>query len=316
MAKMSIAQLAAFGAEAGSISEITHREATGDRSVTLDRFDKDVLFRRIGEGNFARKGGAMPNGIPDAHHFLVLPHDALNGAKKRPVIVVHPKSLGNELRLYGSSDSGLDLRHRDYFYIFVRKGEPLPFIGTISPTALGHLGKMSGLRATAVRLSVDDEQEDAAYQQAIDDIAARLPVAFKGERYPRDPARALNALRKAGYSCEAAPAGAQHNTFTSSASGKPYVEAHHLVPLSRQSSFTNSLDVEENIVALCPLCHRRLHHGTPRELIDPLLALYEARKSGLEKRAIRLGDSELLEFYGVGNDVVLEHFAHLAGKHT
>ena len=38
--------------------------------------------------------------------------------------------------------------------------------------------------------------------------------------------------------------------------GRPFLEVHHILPLSR-----GGLDVIENVIALCPNCHRRRHHG-------------------------------------------------------
>lgn len=67
--------------------------------------------------------------------------------------------------------------------------------------------------------------------------------------YQRDPAVAATALHFAGHCCEA---GCGTSPFIASATGLPYVEAHHLIPLSQQGSFPNaSLDVPANVVALC-----------------------------------------------------------------
>lgn len=310
MPMMTTSELSAFGAQAGSISEITDREATGDRSVTLDRHDKQVLFSRIPKGSYARKGGAASNHNPDQHNFLVFPRDAVSGAKPHNVPVVHPKKEGNELRLYGSAGTGLDLRTGDFFYVLVRDGEPLPFIGTISPKEraklLGHPAKgpsMSGKPST-----FDDEEEDTAYQQAIGDTAARMPVGFTGKRYPRDPQVALKALKKAKFLCEAAPDKETHETFVSATTGQPYVEAHHLVPLSRQGNYSAGLDIVENITALCPNCHRRLHHGAPGQRIQSLLTLLKKRKSALSKQGLDIDEAGLMEAYGIDTAHLLKYF--------
>lgn len=36
--------------------------------------------------------------------------------------------------------------------------------------------------------------------------------------------------------------------------GRPYLEAHHVIPLA-----DNGPDIESNMVALCPNCHRKMH---------------------------------------------------------
>lgn len=42
--------------------------------------------------------------------------------------------------------------------------------------------------------------------------------------------------------------------------GRFYLEVHHLEPLSK-----GGRDIPDNVAALCPNCHRMLHHGIPRE---------------------------------------------------
>ena len=40
------------------------------------------------------------------------------------------------------------------------------------------------------------------------------------------------------------------------------MEGHHIIPVSRKESFTQDLDVVENILCLCPTCHRKIHLAT------------------------------------------------------
>lgn len=42
--------------------------------------------------------------------------------------------------------------------------------------------------------------------------------------------------------------------------GKPYLEVHHVIPLSKGGP-----DTPENCVALCPNCHKSLHHAENKE---------------------------------------------------
>lgn len=309
---MTAKELSAFGARAGSISKITDREATGDRSVTLDRHDKLVLFSRIPPEKYARKGGALPNGNPDLHEFLVAAHDTARGFQQRLVPVKYPKKQGNELRLYGSGKTGLDFRAGDYFYIIVRDDEPIPFIGTLSPAGYTNLLKsVNKFPSFAEATTFDDEEEDAAYQQAIANKAAGLPVTFSGTRYPRSAEVALRALENAVFQCECSTEDKAHDTFVSAATGQAYVEAHHLVPLSKQSGYEASLDIVENIVALCPNCHRRFHHGAPEHRIECLLVLLEKRKSLLMKKRIDIDEAGLMSAYGIEMSDLFKHFATL-----
>ena len=76
--------------------------------------------------------------------------------------------------------------------------------------------------------------------------------------YPRDPQVVFNALHHAECKCEL-----ECNTelFLRKNSQLNYTEGHHLIPLCYQNDFEYSLDVEANVVSLCPNCHRRLHYG-------------------------------------------------------
>ena len=83
----------------------------------------------------------------------------------------------------------------------------------------------------------------------------------------------------------------------------PYVEAHHLVPIGKQREFPNAdLDVPENILVLCPLCHRKFHHAIyepQAELIDRFLIL---KKEILKRRGIEITGEQLRKYYFNGID--------------
>jgi 5-methylcytosine-specific restriction protein A len=58
------------------------------------------------------------------------------------------------------------------------------------------------------------------------------------------------------------------------ADGRVYIETHHVIPLSE-----GGLDIDENVVALCPNHHRESHHGGKRDslkktLLDHLSSLH------------------------------------------
>lgn len=114
-------------------------------------------------------------------------------------------------------------------------------------------------------------------------------------RFRRDYNMAAIALRNAQFQCEIDPT---HISFTSNRTKKSFVEAHHLVPVSRQSAFAVRLDVPENIVALCPNCHRLLHHGVAAEKRRALAKLIMQRSEALATRGIAIGLPQALAIYG------------------
>lgn len=114
----------------------------------------------------------------------------------------------------------------------------------------------------------------------------------------RDPKMAAQALCNANFECEI---NAAHVTFFSKINNKPYVEAHHLVPFSQQKQFDNSLDILPNIVALCPMCHRLLHHGVWEDKKVLLKFLLTKRAESLKSCKIFVTLEDLKQFYKHGD---------------
>lgn len=109
--------------------------------------------------------------------------------------------------------------------------------------------------------------------------------------YDRDVNKAKGALKLANFKCEIDES---HETFITKA-GTPYMEAHHLIPLAAQEDFENSLDVDANIICLCPICHRKLHYGDKIE--NELSKLFKKRKELLKESGIVLSYNELISYY-------------------
>lgn len=108
----------------------------------------------------------------------------------------------------------------------------------------------------------------------------------------RDSQKALNALFKANYQCEA---NCGSKLFKRKNSDENYTEAHHLVPTRYYKKFEYSLDIEENIVSLCSHCHNLLHYG--KDPTEVLKKLYDKRKKLLQSCGINISFEELLKMY-------------------
>lgn len=93
-------------------------------------------------------------------------------------------------------------------------------------------------------------------------------------------------IEAAGYLCEI---DARHKTFTAKATGSPYMEGHHILPMKTQDKFTKSLDVYANIICLCPICHRLLHFGVDSEKESILDRIYYDRAERLAKSGLPIG---------------------------
>lgn len=84
----------------------------------------------------------------------------------------------------------------------------------------------------------------------------------KTRQFSRDPNVAAWVRSKAKGRCEACLSNAPFK----SADGLPYLEVHHLRPLSEGGP-----DTTNNAVAICPNCHRELHSGSDKEEIRATL---------------------------------------------
>ncbi len=78
---------------------------------------------------------------------------------------------------------------------------------------------------------------------------------------------------------------------------RPYLEAHHLIPMSLQKDTQKKLDVLDNIFSLCPYCHRAIHHADKNLTINIIDKLVDKRPKVLD--IINLQRPDMYSFYAV-----------------
>lgn len=111
--------------------------------------------------------------------------------------------------------------------------------------------------AVAVEFKFDAEVADALKRKSdpYHVIGNKFPgqIAVRSFQYQRDASVVAYAIKKADGICgdcgKPAP-------FVKRGSNLPYLEVHHIVMLKDGGS-----DTVDNVVALCPNCHRKRHHG-------------------------------------------------------
>lgn len=160
-----------------------------------------------------------------------------------------------------------------------------------------------------IRYILKDERNEESFQKRVENnkVDSKLVIddrphiktetLFKNAsnvKYQRNPRVSKKAIVLAEFKCEF---NSNHLFFNSFVTEKNYVEAHHLVPMEFQDRFEYSLDVEANIVSLCPLCHKRIHHAIFKEKIDLLKILFAMRKDRLKKCNIEVDLKMLYSFY-------------------
>ncbi|MDR7029826.1 MrcB family domain-containing protein [Rhizobium rosettiformans] len=121
----------------------------------------------------------------------------------------------------------------------------------------------------------------------------RIQLNYRGG-WRRDPKVAATALRAANNLCEWDNT---HQSFIAKRTGASFSEAHHLIPVSRQGDYAHSLDVPENVVSLCPTCHRKIHHGQSSERMNMAADLFRRRETALAQRGIVLTRQEIRRMY-------------------
>jgi len=124
-------------------------------------------------------------------------------------------------------------------------------------------------------------------------------IAFEMKTYRSKPVRnrmrALQAMEDANYTCEY---NTEHETFMTN-KGKPYIEAHHLIPMKEQENFDEYLDNPANILVLCPNCNKAIEMGSDDIKETMLRKLFYSRIEKLENMGIELTFSQLKKMYGI-----------------
>lgn len=111
--------------------------------------------------------------------------------------------------------------------------------------------------------------------------------------YPRSEVESITAKEKSNWQCEI---DSNHSTFINKKNNKPFVEGHHLIPMAAQSYFDNTIDFADNIVTLCPNCHRKIHFAVEAERKEMIKKLYEPRVNLYSGYGIEIDGKSLLKF--------------------
>ncbi len=127
-------------------------------------------------------------------------------------------------------------------------------------------------------------------------VEAKKAVVVRTGTVARSNQVKSNVLAASSYKCEIDN---DHETFLIKDESFNYVEAHHLIPLKYQNDFKYSLDVESNVVSLCPNCHRMLHHGTVDNIKSRIKVLYDERKDRLAECGIGVSLKALYTYYNL-----------------
>lgn len=238
-----------FGAERGGYSVVTQDEFSKsqitfvgpEQEIAEDFFGTELEFRH-GSIEAITARGLDPN----------LPYRLYPSGRGVQLTTSYKTNKPRELRLYLRVDQFKPLPGW-YWGVFERDNEL--WLCEISPDMLKKIN--SGTLYLADR-GQNFEAEVDDFQLDLNDSKAPEKKKSQIYQYGRDRKVALEALSRAGFTCELFP---EYPTFVSSSSGNLFMEAHHLIPMKLQEGFGQSLDVIDNICCLNPLSHRLVHFG-------------------------------------------------------
>lgn len=264
----------------GAGSKITEKDEANKRQLTVAKHERPLILKYHPDVPTGALGEAERRGEKVWFRFRLFPTGQLIDLK-----INFPKKGQNELRLY-FNEAAFSPNVWDNWFVFERDNEI--WIGSLDD---------SELNAARAGATIDvqngfDQAVEEAYQEAVN---AKLPVLVPAStlKYRRDPKVAIEALQKSGNICEMMP---DHQTFISRATGAPYLEAHHFMPMMEQRNFKVSLDVVENICILNPYAHRMLHHATYGEIEPYLKELAAPREEFLKEIGVSV--DRVLRSYG------------------
>jgi 5-methylcytosine-specific restriction enzyme A len=269
-----------FNAKNGSYSIVTNREEY-DSQITLTDTEAEMVINYFGINNI-QLGNVASDKVKASKTFFLYPN--LLPIKLN---LVFPKPNKHELRLYISRQAGFKPASGQIWFLYIDVNNQL-IIGALDQSLWNDLDQI--------------DIEDEAYLEEIQDKIIKseiitqppLPTITKittGSRttYKRNGIIASFALAKAKYLCEIDE---NHKTFISQRTNLPYTESHHFVPMKFQDDFPFPLDCTENIISLCPTCHRGFHYGVTEHKKGLIGKIYDSR-SALNNFAIE----DMFSFY-------------------
>src|SRR5699024_571776 len=132
---------------------------------------------------------------------------------------------------------------------------------------------------------IDQDTNNNLQQKLVnidDDKLVKSPTKRKSKKkindiiaYPRSEYEMMKAKINSNWTCEISKS---HKTFINEQLNKPFVEGHHLISMFAQDQFEYTIDFADNIVTLCPNCHRKIHYGLPQDKYEMIQLLFEKRK--------------------------------------
>ena len=264
-----------FNSSTGAYSVVTKRE-NYDSQITATDEEANLLLSFFGKGNI-QIGNVKANPQKARKAFKLYP----NG-ETIYLNLVFPKPQKTELRLYLSQRSGFKPRGGDIWFIFEQNNE----------LWIGFMNESNWRNENQILIY---DQSEGDYQDSLQELDnIKINKLKSRDVFTRDRKIALQRMELSNYQCEN---NEKHDLFISRPTKKPYLEAHHLIPMSLQSATKIPLDTIDNIYCLCPYCHRAIHHAEKVVAKNIITTLVQKRPEVLNILNNNLND--IFNYYAV-----------------
>lgn len=194
----------------------------------------------------------------------------------KPIDIAEMTYIWHDFKEYGQSKKLLDINQLDKF---------------VSHFSDRLISKISEEELFQIQVEISRTDESKIIDKP---IPKNEKYSSTSKYFVRDSSVSKCALIKSNYTCELNP---EHEYFVSRFTGKNYVEAHHLIPMEFQDKFATSIDIESNIVSLCPVCHKMIHFAALEDKSDLILDLLSKRIDRLGHAGIKITNDEIIEMY-------------------
>lgn len=310
------------------------KENTGHEKFNLEKNSYDERYYGycppFGGINISRLGAKRTDEYIDG--IIVIYTQKLSGTPNREILaftlsarVYRKPQVDKRLnRKIGREHCEYHVVSDELFVLEKLAQKPILDIASVNPHLLRRQRHFSGdpkyseFDANVYRLLADvlayDKDDDAElFQQEVNESKETLICQNSSEKEPeyKSGENGIVVNKKANVSKAAlnivrfqCAYDSSHTTFQT-AQKKPYMEGHHLIPCtySNAKSFwenqRRNIDCVENIVCLCPTCHRRIHFGSDSEKVEVIEKLFDKQSKALEAAGIKVTLDELKRLYKI-----------------
>lgn len=159
---------------------------------------------------------------------------------------------------------------------------PVDFYGTTGEFNVVNEWMQHGVSLMLTLLTIDDQSTDWDLLPAEGEGTRYQAISI---RYERNPINRRLCLYKKGYNCSVCGT----NFYEKYGDiGRDFIEVHHITPVSMMGD-GYKLDIERDLVPLCPNCHAMIHRKTPPYTIEQLKSFWEEQNYGVGIAAEPLG---------------------------